>query len=198
MNNPWLILLMIGVGCYVAKLWRDDLRKPHSGALPGASLPPRRAMWIAIAGALLILGLETLGESALGLTAEQSKMTWLFALYSLLAAPVVEELIFRGYLVIEGKGKMALWAGVVVASLLFAVLHPFLWKWDDAGFALTLTTKGWFSAATVFAMSLWLYVARFAAWNPSHSLLPSVAAHAAKNAGVILIKASTGYMGSLW
>lgn len=198
MNNPLLILVMTGVGFYVAKLWRDDLRNPHAGGLPGATPATPRAIWIAIAGALVILALETTGEKALGIAGEQSKMTWLFALYSLTAAPVVEELIFRGYLVIVGKGKAALWGGILLASLLFATLHPFLWKWDDAGFALTLGTKGWFSAVVVFVTSLWLYAARFGSWNPSHSLLPCVVAHAAKNVGVVVIKASTGYMGGLW
>ena len=84
------------------------------------------------------------------------------------------------------------------ASFVFAALHPFVWHSDEHGFALTLTAKGWFSAGAVFATSLWLYVARFAKWNPSQSLLPCFAAHAAKNAGVVAIKAATGYMGGLW
>jgi uncharacterized protein len=198
MNNPLFLLLMIGAGLYVVKLWNDDRRTPHPRALPGATMAPPRAVWIAIVGALVILALETFGETALGVADEQSTMTWLFALYSIIGAPIVEELIFRGYLVIDNKGRSVLWAAALAASLAFAAVHPFLWKWDDAGFALTLTPKGWFSAAAVFAFSLWLYVARFAGWNPSHSLLPCFAAHAAKNAGVVAIKAATGHMGGLW
>jgi len=198
MDNPLFLLLMIGAGGYVAKLWNDDRRAPHARALPGATLAPPSACWIAIAGALVILALETFGEKALGVADEQSKMTWLFAFYSIAAAPIIEELIFRGYIVVENKGRAVLWAAVVGASFAFAALHPFLWKWDDAGFALTLTRKGWFSAGVVFAMSLWMYVARFANWNPTRSLLPCVAAHAAKNAGVVAIKAATGYMGGAW
>ena len=68
------------------------------------------------------------------------------------------------YLVIEGRGPALRWFGVLVASIVFAVLHPFLWRWDEAGFAPTLTGKGAFSTGIVFATSLWLYVARFAAW----------------------------------
>ena len=53
-------------------------------------------------------------------------MTALFGLYSIVGAPVIEEVIFHGYLVIENLGRAALWAGVVGISLLFAMLHPFL------------------------------------------------------------------------
>jgi uncharacterized protein len=194
MTNPLLILVMTGVGFYIAKLWRDDLRKPHAGAMPGATPAAPRAVWIAIAGALVILALETAGEKALGIDAEQSRMTWLFAVYSVLAAPVIEELIFRGYLVIEGKGKPALWGGIFVASLGFALLHQHLLKWDG-GFVFTPTPKAWFTTGVLFVTSLWWYTARFASWNPSRSLLPCMVAHAAKNAGVVLVKASAGYMG---
>ena len=69
----------------------------------------------------------------LGLSAEQSQVTVLFSLYSILGAPVIEEVLFRGYLVIENRGRAALWAGVVGISLLFALLHPFLWKWKGEG-----------------------------------------------------------------
>jgi membrane protease YdiL (CAAX protease family) len=198
---------MTVAGICAGKLWRDDRRAGQargegsarsSGALPGATAAPRRALVIAVAGALMLLAAETFGERSLGLAAQQSRMTWLFALYSVAAAPVVEELIFRGYIVIESRGHGAMWAGAVAASAVFALLHPFLWRWDDAGFALTPTAKGWFSTAAIFAGSLWFYAARLAAWNPRRSLLPCFAAHAAKNLGVAAIKAATGFMGDLW
>ena len=90
------------------------------------------------------------------------------------------------------------WAAAVGASAIFAALHPFLWRWDDASFALTFGAKGWFSSAAVFATSLWLYSARLAAWNPQRSLLPCFAAHAAKNLGVVAVKLATGFVGGLW
>lgn len=206
MNNPLVLLLLTGVGLYFGKLWLDDLRaganRPVDGpsALPGATPAPQRAIWIAVAGALVILALETWGEIALGLAGEQSKMTVLFATYSILAAPLVEEIIFRGYLIVNiGKyGKPAAWAGALAASLLFAALHPFLWKNDDAGFAFTFGAKGWFSTAAVFATSMWLYCARLAAWNPQQSLLPCFAGHAAKNLGVFGVKAATGFIAGWW
>lgn len=203
MNHPLLLSLLLLGGVWVAKLWHDDLRaartgRPNPGALPGATPASSRALVIAVAGALALLAVETVGEYALGIASEQSRMTWLFAAYSVLAAPLIEELIFRGWLVVTGRGAPTMWLAAVGASLAFALLHPFLWKSDDAGFAWTLTAKGWFSTAVVFAASLWFYAARLAPWNPSRSLLPCVAAHAAKNAGVVAVKAATGFMGGLW
>jgi uncharacterized protein len=203
MNNPLLLALLTAAGLYVAKLWLNDTRAAREGKatphmLPGATTAPRRAIMIAVIGALALLAVETIGEIALRIADEQSRMTWLFALYSVAAAPVIEEIIFRGWLVIENRGRVALWFGAVGVSALFAMLHPFLWRWDEMGLALSPSLKGWFSTAIVFATSLWLYVARLASWNPQHSLLPCFAGHAAKNAGVVVIKAATGFVAGLW
>jgi len=207
-DDPLLLALMIGISGYVIKLWVDDYRAakkgtPNPKALPGATGVKTSAVFLAVTGALLLLAGETWGELRLGISEEQSKMTALFALYTLLAA-VVEEIIFRGFLVIEGRGKAWLWIGVVGASLLFAAIHPFLWKWDGgmpwAGGRLNFTfdVKGWFSTAVVFASSLWFYLMRFSVFNPQHSLIPCFAAHAAKNAGVIAIKAAQGHLAGLF
>lgn len=203
MDHPLLLLAFTVAGLYVAKLWRDDLRaaqagKRTPGALPGATPAPRRALTIAVAGAIAIVALETAGEFALGLAERQTRMTWVFALYSVIGAPIIEELIFRGWLVVEHRGRAAMWCAAVAASAAFAVLHPFLWRWDDSGFALTLDAKGTFSTGAAFVTSLWFYVARLAPWNPQHSLLPCFAAHAAKNAGVVAVKAAMGFLGPAW
>jgi hypothetical protein len=50
----------------------------------------------------------------------------------------------------------------------------------------------------VFALSLWLYAARLAPWNPPRSVLPCFAAHAAKNLGVVGVKLAAGFMGAWW
>ena len=203
MNNPLLLLFLTGAGVYVAKSWRDDLRaarhgRPNANAFPGAKPASPRAIVIAIAGALILLGAETIGEIALGVAGEQSRMTWLFAAYSICAAPIIEELIFRGWLVVENRGRAAMWAAAIGASLVFALLHPFLWRWEDAGLELTIGRKGWFSTGVVFATSLWFYAARLGPWNETRSLLPCFAGHAAKNLGVVAIKAATGFMGAAW
>lgn len=201
-DQPVLLILMFAVGLYVLALWRQDYQarragQPNPGALPGATPASPQACVIAAAGALVILGLETAGEIHLGLSQEQSTLTALFALYTLIAA-FIEELIFRGFLVIEGRGKATLWAGILGASVLFAALHPFLWSWEDGRFTWTLTAKGWFSTATVFTASLWFYAVRFASFNPHRSLLPCIIAHAAKNLGVIAIKGAQGFLAGWW
>lgn len=203
MNHPLLLLVLTAAGLYVAKLWRDDLLAHRDGrtlpgALPGATPAPIRASLIGAGGALLLVAAETAGEAALGLTGEQTRLTWLAALYSLCAAPVVEELIFRGWIVVETRGRVVLWGSILAASTGFALLHPFLWQWDDAGFRLTLTLKGAFSTGFAFVASLWFYAVRFYPGNPHRSLLPCFVAHAAKNAAVIAVKAAAGFMGGLW
>ncbi|ACB73927.1 CPBP family intramembrane glutamic endopeptidase [Opitutus terrae] len=201
-DHPLLLLLLIGAGLYIGKLWLDDARaaragRPNPRAFPGATPTQPAAVLIAVGGVLVLLAVETVGEHVLGLSAEQSHITGLFAFYTLVAA-VFEEIIFRGYIVVEGRGPGWRWIGVLAASVVFAALHPFLWRWNEAGFAFTLTGKGAFSTSVVFATSLWLYVARFAYWNPTRSLWPCIAAHAAKNAGVIAIKAAQGFVVGAW
>ena len=212
-DNPALLLLMTAIGLYVMQMWRQDYLaaksgQPNPGALPGASPASLKACLIAAAGALIILAVETTGEIHLGISDEQSTMTVFFGFYTLMAA-FIEELIFRGYIVVEGRSKLLRWAGIVGASGLFAALHPFLWEWDmgespgwqaflvwrwDEWLSLTLTPKGWFSTIIVFVSSLWFYVVRFASFNPHRSLLPSVVAHATKNLGVFFVKLAQGFI----
>lgn len=197
-SSPGLIIVMFVVGAYVSKLWWDDYLARQRGeiirgALPGATPTTRPAVVIAIAGALLILAGETWGEIVFGLSEEQSEITGLFGCYTLLAA-VIEEVIFRGFLVITDRGAWVKWGAVLGASLLFAAVHPFLWLWEDGDWTWTFTAKGWFSTAAVFASSLWFYIVRFMPANPTESLLPCFAAHAAKNLGVFLIKGVQGFV----
>ena len=44
---------------------------------------------------------------------------------------MIEEIVFRGWLVLttwQGRGT---WFGAIGASVVFAALHPFLWQWDE-------------------------------------------------------------------
>lgn len=203
MTHPAVVLLALVAGIYLGRLWLQDRNRAQTGepnpqALPGAKPAPPRLVIVAIAGSLVLLAIETAGEHVLGVAAQQSTMTWLAALYSIAGAPIIEEVLFRGWLVIEDRGRRTMWLAAIGASVVFALLHPFLWRWDDAGFALTLSVKGWFSAAIVFATSLWLYALRLGSWNPQLSLLPCFAGHAAKNLGVVAVKAAAGFMGGLW
>ena len=190
---------MIAASAYFAWMWWSDYLatqrgEPPRGALPGTTSTTTRAIVIAVIGAALIVSAETWGEIHLGLSEEQSQITVLFGVYTLFAA-VVEEIIFRGFIVpSEAKGRLTLWAVVIGASLVFAAVHPFLWTWDDDGLQFDFGAKGWFSTAAVFVSSLWFYFVRFMPSNPKHSLLPCFAAHATKNLAVFAIKAAQGFV----
>lgn len=201
-DDPLLTALMIFAALVMAKWWRDDFRAAALGhmsprSLPGTTSAPAGAHVIGMAGASMILATETMGEHALGVSAQQSDMTVLFAVYTL-AAAFVEELIFRGYLVITGRGRGPLIAGALLASLIFGLLHPFLWSWEDGRLVFYSTSKAWWSTAMAVLGSLWFYFVRFMPANPRHSLLPCVTAHAAKNLGVFLVKLADGHVTGWW
>ncbi len=196
-ENPIMIIMYLAIAGYVGRLYWADTRRqlaegPAEGALPGAFPATWLAMGIGVAGALLILGLETGGEIALGIASEQSELLW-YALFPVIAAGVVEEVIFRGYLVVDRKGRAALLGSCFGFSLLFALIHPHLWSLED-GFHLTLTTKGFFTTALLLINSLWFYACRFAPWNPTRSIFPCMIAHAASNLGVYCVKLAQGYV----
>ena len=188
-----MILLYVGAAAFVLHMYRVDyivvkLGEIRSGAMPGAENASLMSFLIATLGALILLGIETCGEIALGLVNEQSEMLWYF-LPVIIAAGVIEEVIFRGYLVVTDKGKALFVTSCVGFSLFFAIIHPHLWSAED-GFAWTLSGKAFFSTSILFANSLWFYVARFGPWNPSRSIFPCMLAHGASNLGVFLIKMS--------
>lgn len=203
LEHPLLIIIGFAAAAYFLKLWLGDLRMevqgtPNPNAFPGATPAARPAVMIAVLGALLILAAETGGEYALGLAEEQSDITVLFALFTL-AAAFLEELIFRGFLVVSGKGRAMLVGSIVLFSALFALMHPFLWMWhEEEGLILDFTAKAWFSTTVLFVNSLWFYTVRFLPVNPRHSLLPCILAHFSSNLGVVLIKLIQGHVVGLY
>ena len=196
-ENPIVIVLYVGIAVYVGKMYWGDCRAAEagadcSGAMPGATTAPLGAYIIGALGALLLLGLETGGEIALGVVDEQSEMAWYF-LFAIIAAGVVEEVIFRGFLVVENKGRAWLVASCLGFSIIFALIHAHLWTTED-GFEWTFTAKAFFSTGILFANSLWFYAVRFGPWNPNGSLIPCMCAHAISNLGVFLVKLVQGYV----
>ena len=196
------ILAVMGAGGYLANAWVADYRaseeeKSPKGALPGAVSCSYLSVWVGIVGAVALVGLETAGEYALDIHHDQQAISVLF-LGAMLGAAVIEEIIFRGYLLIQNRGWAALIGSIVGFSLLFALLHPFLWEWTDSGFTLTLGMMGAFSTAFVFVKSVWFYVVRVFPLNPQRSLLPCIAAHVAANLAVFVIKAVQGHVTSLY
>lgn len=206
-ESPLLVILVFAGALYLFKLWRDDLLAAQAGtpnpkALPGASPAPSMALWIGAAGAMLLVLVETGGELALGVSSEQTDITVIF-LFAMIGAGVLEEVIFRGYLVVQDKGRQMLILSIVGFSLLFALLHyqyyteiPEEGTWRDFKFA--LNAKALWSLLLLFVNSLWFYYMRFSRWNPQHSLLPCFAAHVSSNLGVFLVKLLQGHVTALY
>lgn len=196
-ENPIMILLYVGIAAYVGNMYWGDYNAHQAGAPRGSAMPGATPMdWtvalVGVIGAWVILANETAGEILLGVSSEQTEMVWYYV-FAIVAAGIVEEVIFRGFLVVENKGKAALIASCVGFSLLFAVIHPYLWSNED-GFELTLTAKGFLSTGILFVNSLWFYALRFGPWNKTRSIFPCMLAHAASNFGVFAVKFWQGYV----
>ncbi|MBT6957132.1 MAG: CPBP family intramembrane metalloprotease [Opitutae bacterium] len=191
-------LALLACAIWLSKLWLNDLRNKSSkvdGALPGATPCPPAAIWIACLGAVGLLAIEAFGEKVAGLDDKQTTIAWHF-ISSMIAAAVLEELVFRGYLVVTGRGNLVLITSAIVFSLLFALAHPYLWAFKiNEGLTINLNSgKAWFTTSFLFIKSLWFYHVRFASWNPRQSLLPSVAAHMVANLATYAIKAKQGFI----
>lgn len=194
-DDPIAAIAYFCVAAYVFKLWYGDFRaaqKPKN-AFPGAEGAPLAAVLVAVAGALFVLFAYTLAESAAGVSPEQSAFSpW--ALLSIIPAAFVEELVFRGYLVVSNRGRAALVASVLGFSALFAAAHPFFWDWsEDGGFSFAFTLKASLDTFFIFLNSLWFYTVRFFPLNPRRSLVPCFAAHLAYNLGVYAVKMAQGF-----
>ena len=196
-ESPLMILAYVGIAAYVLHMYLGDYRADRSGqpnpkAMPGAKGFIAGVAVIGVIGSLLLLAVETGGEFALGIVGEQSEMIWYF-LFASLGAGVVEEVIFRGFLVVENRGRAALIGSCVGFSLIFALIHGHFWSTEE-GFVWTFTSKAFFTTGILFANSLWWYAVRFGPWNPQRSIFPCMMAHAASNLGVFVVKLAQGYV----
>ena len=199
-TDPLSIVLVCAIALYIGKRWLHDLRAGNSGiqALPGASPASPRLILAAIGGAFVILVLETAGEYILETSESQSDISWLF-LAVMIAAGFLEELIFRGYLVIENRGRTLFLIGVIGVSALFALGHVQYWlQWGDSSetgeLAHNITTGSAWTLLILFANSIWFYTVRFNRFNSTRSLLPCMAAHISSNIGVFAIKLVQGHV----
>lgn len=203
MDNPWINLLYVVVAFVVLKWWIRDCRQYQvsgvavQGALPGTAPAAVWLIGVGVVVSLLILGVEILGEYRLGIVEEQKELIW-YAIFPVLCAPIIEEVIFRGYLVVTHKGRLVLWASIVGFSILFSLIHGHLITFGEEGEPWLVwkgdQTKAWFTSGILFAQSLWWYFLRFCPWNPHRSILPSIVAHFAVNLGVIVTKGAQGYL----
>jgi membrane protease YdiL (CAAX protease family) len=92
---------------------------------------------------------------------------------TLVAAPVMEEILFRGLVLQELAPLMAWPAAVALTSLLFVMVHLPHWLWHG-GQGISIVARS--SALFVFS------VLAGSLYGPSRSVWPCVAAHTANNA----------------
>ncbi len=206
-DSPLLILAFFGITAYLFKLWLDDYHAQRKGgaranSLPGAVPTTKFLILLGIVGAILLVLVETAGEYALGVSAEQTDIAAI-ALLALVAAGFGEELVFRGFLVVDGRGRRALWLSIIGFSLLFALLHVnyyLTWEEDAAwhAFSLNLSGKATWTLSILFLNSIWFYFLRFGPLNGSRSLLPCIIAHVASNVAVFGIKLMQGHVVGLY
>ncbi len=199
-ESPFMVLLYVGVAAYVGYMYWGDYQsnqaseQPDPRGMPGATSASLGLFVIGVIGALLILAAETGGEIALGIASGQSEMVWYFV-FAILGAGIVEEIIFRGYLVVDNKGRAALIGSCVGFSLIFAIIHGHFWSNEEGeAFAWTFTTKAFFTTGILLVNSLWFYALRFGRWNKNRSLFPCMLAHAASNLGVFCVKWAQGFV----
>ena len=206
-DSPILTLVLFAGAVYLAKLWYDDYRKADSGdpnprPLPGATGASLKLIWIGIIGAILLVAVETAGEISLGVSAEQSDIRAI-ALLTMIGAGIIEEIIFRGYFVIQTRGRAWLLSSIIGFSILFALLHYQYYinlTQHEETWTLTIdigAKEGW-SLFILFINSVWFYSLRFLKWNPTRSLLPCFLAHIASNAAVFIVKLAQGHVTGLW
>ncbi len=202
--SPWISLLLLGIALYLFRLWWADYQfwqrgKPNTGSLPGATSAPLWWILIGAAGALLLAGIETGGEYALGVVNQQSTVTF-FALFTFIAAGFYEELIFRGYIYYDRKGPRLFVFSIIAASLVFALLHfqYYIEQPEDGGWFIRLDAKSLWTLTLLMANSLWFYYLRFSRHNPHRSLLPCFIAHITSNCAVFAIKAAQGFVQGWW
>jgi len=206
-DSPILTLVLFAGAAYLAKLWYDDYRKadsgqPHPRALPGATSASLKLVWIGVVGAIVLVAIETIGENSLGVSHEQSDIKAI-ALLTMVGAGIIEEIIFRGYLVVQSRGRSWLLASIIGFSLLFALLHYQYYitlshNEDNLVLEINIGAKESWSLFILFINSLWFYSLRFLKWNPARSLLPCFAAHIASNVAVFFIKLGQGHVTGLW
>lgn len=205
MEDLLMPLLYLVVTVFLFRHWLADFRAHRSGqilrgAFPGATMAPARLIVLAVCGGVVLSLGATAAECFAGVSAEQSDVAAV-ALVTWLCAAFAEELIFRGYLVVTGRGRMVGVAAVVLVSLCFALLHNHLWKLPEGASFFEVwkaqsnfTPQAWISFCGVFINSLFFYWLRFMPWNTKRSLSPCFAAHLAVNTTVFLVKLCQGHV----
>lgn len=207
-DNPTFALVNFAIAACLFHMWLGDFRfwrangAPRNGAFAGAtSVSPKFGVFAALAAAAL-LAVHIAVETALGVEQKQTSVS-AWALFSWIGAAWTEEFVFRGYLVVQNRGRAALVASIIVFSLVFALGHPFMWDYSvpEGASVFGGQWKFDFSAQpinatlSIFTCSLLFYALRFVPANKNRSIIPCACAHLTYNLGVFAAKAVQGFVG---
>ena len=155
-------------------LYNLGLRKGERSVVEVFVVPALVGLFFAVVSSAIIWLRHEQPVTPLSEIIDATDSVWLFAIFlalAILAAPLIEEIIFRGYffyIISRAKGERF---AIYVISLVFAFLHVGQY-WGD-----------W--AAIVMVMLLGFALTMLRAW--SGTTLASVIAHYAYNAGVTII-----------
>lgn len=206
-DDPVFALLNFAIAAYLFYMWYGDFTAfRRSGVLPkkalaGAATVSPSYVVCGILAAVALLAVHTATEFALGVEASQTRVAW-WAIFSWIGAAFVEELIFRGYLVVQNRGRGALIASIIAFSLIFALGHPFMWDYTvpegasvfGGVWKFDFSVQPVISTLAIFECSVLFYALRFLPKNKNASIIPCFAAHAAYNIGVFAVKAANGFI----
>jgi len=185
-SSPLASALYAILGLSVLAMWLGNLLRPAAGRegfWPGATRCGWQPILLAVGGVVALTLIETALEERLGLTALQTTVADHFLL-AMLGASIVEEMTFRGFGAPADLAGRRLLAVALGGSAIFTLLH---------GHGLS-DPKGWVSSGSAFVLSLWLYLCRFNALNPTRSMIPCLAGHAVRNLAVFGVKAARGFV----
>ena len=177
-EDPLIILIYCAIAIYIANIYRADIKafvagEPNVKALPGAKPTNGLLIFASVLGALVLLGNAVVGEYALGIVEAQSEMVWFFVFASI-SAGVIEEVVFRGYLVVQNRGRNALVLSCLGFSLVFALVHGYLWSMED-GFAWNFTVQGFSIPGSYFLIqSVFMHCVLALGMRTSRSCLRSL------------------------
>ncbi|HEY5793087.1 MAG TPA: type II CAAX endopeptidase family protein, partial [Chthoniobacterales bacterium] len=164
LSASWItfLLLLAVCGPRNAAGWRDRLGLHRCALLPSMG-------WTLAAGALLIGGglllepyLDARTREAMELLKFGMNTPWLLFASIVLVAPVVEELIFRGYAYSGWMAKLGFWGAALLSSLLFMACH---------------LQYGWSGLLEIFFLGILLAAVR---WKTG-SVYPCIALHVLNN-----------------
>jgi membrane protease YdiL (CAAX protease family) len=181
-----IIYLLIGLG--VAYAWFNEYQKRQINPgpelfWPGTTRAPLSGILITVSGIFLFTVAETCAEIHFHVTANQS-VSNLHILGASLAAAIVEEMVFRGFVAPSQLRGIKLLGLIIIGSLIFSVIHGFDFS----------TVQGKISLITTFFISVWLYLGRYSPLNPERSILPCLIGHVVRNVAVFGVKWAQGYV----